>query len=89
MHQGENTQALSGPSQKLDLQTDEDIEDSEEETEAPVCKKARLVKGKEKETPAAFKKEGPVQLLGLPLDILKDILKEVGKSFYSVGELRG
>lgn len=39
---------------------------------------ARLLKGKEKDWATAAKKEGPLQLLDLPLDILKIIFKEVG-----------
>lgn len=41
-------------------------------------KVARLLKGKERDWAAAAKKEGPLRLLDLPLDILKIIFKEVG-----------
>ena len=40
-------------------------------------KMSRLNKGKEKESAATIRKEGPLQLLDLPLEILKDIFKEV------------
>lgn len=79
MYQGENTTGTSGASQKLALQIGEDSGDSEDEMELPACKKSRLLKGKEKEASVETKKEGPVQLLDLPLDILKDVLKEVGR----------
>ena len=38
----------------------------------------KLLKGKEKEWSAAVKKDGPLKLLDLPLDVLKDILNKVG-----------
>lgn len=38
---------------------------------------SRLLKGKEKEWTAVLAKERPLQLLDLPLDILKEIFKEV------------
>ena len=40
-------------------------------------KTSRPHKGKGKEPTASARKEGPLQLLDLPLDILKDIFKEV------------
>lgn len=69
----------------------EDLEDntshSEEElsidksahgtSESPIEKMARHLKGKERDWAIATKKEGPLQLLDLPLDVLKIILKEV------------
>jgi len=36
-----------------------------------------LLKDKEEEWTAVVKKQGPLQLLDLPLDVLKDIVKEV------------
>ncbi len=44
-------------------------------------KVARLLKGKEKDWAAGAEKEGPLQLLDLPLDILKIIIKEVSASW--------
>ena len=38
---------------------------------------ARLLHGKEKEWAAAAEKHGPLQLLDLPVDILKEIVKEI------------
>ena len=45
-------------------------------------KVARLLKGKEKDWAAVAHKKGPLQLLDLPLDILKIILKEVRLALY-------
>ena len=42
---------------------------------------ARLLKGKAKDWATAAHKKGPMQLLNLPLDILKIILKEVRMAF--------
>lgn len=55
---------------------------SEDETNAQRhrIKLAKLLKGKEEEWAAVAKrKSGPLKLLDLPLDILKEIIKEVGK----------
>jgi len=41
------------------------------------AKLSNLLKGKEKEWAAARRKDGPLELLDLPLDILKCIIKEV------------
>ncbi len=38
----------------------------------------KRLKGKEKDLAIASKKKRPLQLLDLPVDILKDIIKEVG-----------
>lgn len=39
---------------------------------------ARLLKGKDREWPAVFaNKKGPLRLLDLPIDVLKEIVKEV------------
>lgn len=38
---------------------------------------AKLLQGKEKEWAAVAEKQGPLQLLDLPVDILKEIVKEV------------
>lgn len=51
-------------------------------------KVARLLKGKEKNWAAAAEKEGPLQLLDLPLDILKIILKEVSASWTEPSDSR-
>ena len=42
---------------------------------------SNLLKDKEQEWTAVVKKEGPLQLLDLPLDVLKEIVKEVGFQF--------
>ena len=46
---------------------------------------SNLLKEKEHEWAAVAKKEGPLQLLDLPLDVLKEIVKEV--SFLASMEL--
>lgn len=43
----------------------------------PRAKLLNLLKGKEKEWAAARSKDGPLELLDLPLDVLKCIIKEV------------
>lgn len=40
-------------------------------------KLSKLLKGKEEEWTAVAQKKGPLQLLDLPMDILKEIIKEV------------
>ena len=71
--QGEMGQGTSGPGKEIDgsYMTEEDGVTLEED------KMSRLHKGKEKELATTVRKEGPLQLLDLPLDILKDIFKEV------------
>jgi len=46
-------------------------------TAEPRLKLLNLLKGKENEWAAARKRDGPLELLDLPLDILKCIIKEV------------
>lgn len=83
---GENTTGMNGTSQKLFVQSDGDSEDSEKEWEDVTGKRTMSLKGKEREVSSVEKREGPVQLLDLPLDILKDILKEVGRLRDAIGE---
>ena len=45
-------------------------------------KLSKLLKGKEEEWAAVARKKGPLKLLDLPMDILKEIVKEVCHSFY-------
>jgi hypothetical protein len=40
-------------------------------------KLSKLLKGREEEWTAVAKKDGPLQLLDLPMDVLKEIVKEV------------
>lgn len=40
-------------------------------------KLSKLLKGKEEEWTAVAQKKGPLQLLDLPIDVLKEIVKEV------------
>ena len=42
---------------------------------------SNLLKDKEQEWTAVAKKQGPLQLLDLPLDVLKEIVKEVSPGF--------
>jgi hypothetical protein len=44
-------------------------------------KLSKLLKGKEEEWTAVAQKKGPLQLLDLPMDVLKEIVKEVWQSF--------
>jgi hypothetical protein len=43
-------------------------------------KLSKLLKGKEEEWTAVAQKKGPLQLLDLPMDVLKEIVKEVRHS---------
>jgi hypothetical protein len=43
-------------------------------------KLSKLLKGKEEEWTAVAQKKGPLQLLDLPMDVLKEIVKEVWQS---------
>ncbi|MCJ1395857.1 hypothetical protein MMC18_008743 [Xylographa bjoerkii] len=43
----------------------------------PAAKMAQLLKGKDKGWAANFEKRGPLRLLDLPMDVLKEIIKEV------------
>jgi hypothetical protein len=44
----------------------------------------RSLKGKEKEWTAVAEKKRPLQLLDLPVDILKEIIEKVGNHIYHV-----
>jgi len=69
----EDQHAMSGPiTQEAPVDGQEDKVGSE-----PSAKLLDLLKGKEKEWAAARKKNGSLELLDLPLDILKCIIKEV------------
>ena len=71
--QGEVGQGNSNPEKEIDgcYMTEEDGVTLQED------RMSRLPKSKEKESATTVRKEGPLQLLDLPLDILKDIFKEV------------
>jgi len=43
---------------------------------------SKFLKGREEEWTAVAQKKGPLQLLDLPMDVLKEIVKEVRKSIY-------
>lgn len=66
VNQTENTPDTTNSSQEL-----------EDDISAPEAKVARYLEEKQKEQPV--RKDGPLQLLDLPLDNLKDILKEVSR----------
>ena len=71
--QGEVVQGNNSPGKEIDgsYMTEEDGVILEE------GKVSRPYKGKEKELATTVRKAGPLRLLDLPLDILKDIFKEV------------
>ena len=48
-------------------------------TKSPSSKIAELLKGKEREWATVIRKEGPLQLLDMPLDLLREILREVSR----------
>ena len=73
VNQTENTPDASGLSQELG----ESFKNTEDDTSTPEAKIARYLEEKQKEQPVRKKK--PLQLLDLPLDNLKDILKEVSR----------
>ena len=79
--QGEMGQGNSGLGKEIDgnYMTEEDGVILQE------GKVSRPHKGKEKDLATTVRKEGPLQLLDLPLDILKDIFKEVrAKGIYPI-----
>ncbi len=49
-------------------------------------KLSKLLKGKEEEWTAVAQRKGPLQLLDLPMDILKEIVKEVSLSSQRLSE---
>ncbi|TKA61921.1 hypothetical protein B0A49_09337 [Cryomyces minteri] len=56
------------------------LDEQMNEEASPLSPKAvmsRLLKGKDKEWAAVVEKKGPLQLLDLPVDVLKEIIKEV------------
>lgn len=71
--QGEMGQGFSSPAKENEgsyVTQEDDVITQEDEV-------FRSHKGKETESAANVRREGPLNLLDLPLDILKDILKEV------------
>ena len=73
----QETESAGAATQKLDRSHDDMVD----ETVTSQVRITKLLKGKEKEWAAAVQKEGPLRLLDLPLDVLKDILKEVRRLF--------
>jgi hypothetical protein len=47
---------------------------------------SNLLKDKEQEWSAVVKKQGPLRLLDLPLDVLKEIVKEVSPPYFGPGK---
>ena len=72
--QGEMEQGVSGPAKDLVDGGSVKQEDGVIRQEDGIASPQR---GNESETAASVRKEGPLNLLNLPLDILKDIFKEV------------
>lgn len=82
--QGEMGQGNSSPGKEIDgsYMTEEDGVILEED------KMSRPHKGKEKDLATTVRKRGPLRLLDLPLDILKDIFKEVSAKGRSPIDMR-
>ena len=81
IHHSENVPEVTGSLQKLS-QSFESTENNIEKPETRILKYLR-----ERQMLLPKRKDGPLQLLELPLDILKDILKEVSRRLPSVVEL--
>lgn len=63
---------------EVPIPTMEDSSTSEASVRGDVQEKiSKLLKGKEEEWTAVANKKGPLQLLDLPMDLLKEIIKEV------------
>ena len=73
LHHSENDLGITGSSQKLSPS----CESTENNIEKPEARILKYLRERQKSLPK--RKEGPLQLLELPLDILKDILKEVNQ----------
>ena len=78
LHHSENVSGITGSSQKLS----QSCESTENNIEKPETRILKYLREKQKLLPK--RKEGPLKLLELPLDILKDILKEVNRRLPSV-----
>lgn len=71
----EESSSSKGFSHNNSQTTSHESQDGSSQT--PSNRISQLLKGKEKEWTAVASKKGPLKLLDLPLDILRDILKEV------------
>ncbi len=71
LHHSENFPVIVGSSQKLS----QSCESTKNNIEKPETRILKYLRERQKSLPK--RKEGPLKLLELPLDILKDILKEV------------
>ena len=82
IHHSENAPVTTGSFQKLS-QSCESTGNNIEEPETRILKYLR-----ERQKSLPKRREGPLQLLDLPLDILKTILKEVNQGQFNDVELR-
>ena len=82
IHHSDNAPVTTGSFQKLS-QSCESTGNSIEEPETRILKYLR-----ERQKSLPKRREGPLQLLDLPLDILKTILKEVNQGQFNDVELR-
>ena len=73
VHNSEIVPGITGSSQK----PGQSCESTENTTQKPETRILRYLRERQKLLPK--RKEGPLQLLELPLDVLKDILKEVSR----------
>ena len=83
--QPSNDLKLSDPGSGHQMATSEFATAPEKTQKAGVdvrTKISNLLKDKEQEWTAVVKKQGPLQLLDLPLDVLKEIVKEVSSQFF-------
>jgi hypothetical protein len=80
-----NDLKLSDPGSGHQMATSESATTPEKTQKAGLdvrTKISNLLKDKEQEWTAVVKKQGPLQLLDLPLDVLKEIVKEVRSQFF-------
>ena len=81
LHHSESLSGITESSQKLS----QSCESTKNNIEKPETRMLKYLRERQKLLPK--RKEGPLQLLELPLDILKDILKEVNRRLPIVFEL--
>jgi hypothetical protein len=76
--QASNTMALSSPNIEHEMAASDSLSTKAEKTGIDAkAKISHLLKDKEQEWTAVAEREGPLRLLDLPMDVLKEIVKEV------------